>query len=411
MMIMREQGAAKRASFVFFLLFVLLECLSIAAANVALGFSVFFIVIHLIKNLRGGLSQEIKTNLAIYKKWIFIFFLFWLGILISALLSGDISKGLRIFFGQYVYRTVPFFLLIIFFARSKLASLVLFVALFSCAIDVLGGLVLHPDAIRLKGLYGHPMTLAGFLTIGIPVLFCLLMDWHQKWNNLFTLAIFFFVAFVGLLLNGTRGAWLAVLVAVPVSSLFVDFSLKKAFFLLSLLLATALIFLDSPRLQNRAQSITSTTLQSNTERVLMWNSAIKMFKDYPITGVGLGQYTHRYQTEYISSEAKERSQNHAHNNLIQMLAENGIVGFSAFIAFFGFIFVTSLVALFKKKKKYGAVIFGCTLAFFLQGLTEFNFGNSAVIKYYWVVLGSLVILLNENEKLLPFLYFLNNRKG
>lgn len=41
-------GKLELAAFVFFSLFLLLQCLSIAAANVALGFSVFFILCLLI---------------------------------------------------------------------------------------------------------------------------------------------------------------------------------------------------------------------------------------------------------------------------------------------------------------------------------------------------------------------------
>jgi O-antigen ligase len=145
-----------------------------------------------------------------------------------------------------------------------------------------------------------------------------------------------------------------------------------------------------------AESITSTTLQSNTERVLMWQSAYEMFKDHPVLGVGLGQYAPKYLNEYKSPQAKER-QNHSHNNFLQMLAENGIVGFLGFVLLFGYLLLSSFRNSVRKLSPYHVLIFGCTLAFILQGFTEYNFGNSAVIKYYWGTLGCLLVLARENR--------------
>ena len=68
-------GRLERAAFVFFSLFVLLQCLSIAAANIALGFSVFFLVLQLIRT-KGSISNQSLTT--IYKQvvnlafWIFL---------------------------------------------------------------------------------------------------------------------------------------------------------------------------------------------------------------------------------------------------------------------------------------------------------------------------------------------------
>ena len=45
----------------------------------------------------------------------------------------------------------------------------------------------------------------------------------------------------------------------------------------------------------RVQSITSTKYQSNTERILIWQSTYHMFQDPPVLGVGLGQYKDSYQ--------------------------------------------------------------------------------------------------------------------
>lgn len=128
----------------------------------------------------------------------------------------------------------------------------------------------------------------------------------------------------------------------------------------------------------------------------MWESAYEMFKDHPVFGVGIGQYASKYLNEYKSPEAKEK-QNHCHNNFLQMLAENGVAGFIGFCLLFGYILLSSLKNAFFKCSPYYVLIFGSSLALLLQGFTEYNFGNSAVIKYYWATLGCLLVLAHQTE--------------
>lgn len=386
----------ERTAFVFFSLFMLLQCLSIAAANIALGIAVFFLVLQLLRSKGSVDKQAVSEACNQNKNLLILLTVFWLTILLSALGSDEPLRGIKIFFGQFIYRTAPLFVILLFFAKRKYVSLFLLLSILSCVIDVLGGFLLHGNGLRLKGLYGHPMTLAGFLVISLPILYTFLLDWKQNHKTLLISIVLFVIAFIGLLLNETRGAWLALAISLPVVTLLYDCSLRKIFFLIVFAASTSLVFLNSPQLQDRAESITSTTLQSNTERVLMWQSAFEMFKDHPILGVGLGQYAPKYLNEYKSPEAKER-QNHSHNNFLQMLAENGIVGFVGFSLLFGYILLSSLRNSIRKLSPYHVLIFGCTLAFILQGLTEYNFGNSAVIKYYWSMLGCLLVLARVNR--------------
>lgn len=123
-----------------------------------------------------------------------------------------------------------------------------------------------------------------------------------------------------------------------------------------------------------------------------------MFLDHPLTGVGLGNYKTQYQEKYISPEAQEIKQEHAHSNFFQMLGENGLVGLVGYLTFFLFILFKSLFEAWRGREFYSAIIFSITLAIFLQGLTEFNFGNSAVIRCYWVLLAILLVLKKAQKE-------------
>ena len=139
-------------------------------------------------------------------------------------------------------------------------------------------------------------------------------------------------------------------------------------------------------LQGRVATLGDASFQSNSERMLMWQSAWNMFLDHPLTGVGAQNYEYQYQNHYISPLAKERGQMHAHSNIFQLLAEQGIVGFASFCLLFGMILRRSWQGI-RRGSFWGYMLLFSTLGLLLQGLTEFNFGNAAVIRLYWLLVG------------------------
>lgn len=389
------------ALFLFFSFFVFFQCISIAVANTFLGLSVFVAILIVIKNFKTPSNSELFKNIFDSRYWLGLFSVFWLSMFLSGFFSYESIEGLKKAFNWYVYRTAPFFIILFFFRDSRKSTFFIWLALISCVLDIIVGLFLAPEgSTRLKGIFGHPMTLAGFISISMPILCSYLFDWKQKKSALLLSSVLFFIFLMGLLLNGTRGAWLAVAPAILlVGFCFSIKSWKKLVFLSVICASTIVIFCSNQRFEERALSIASTTLQSNTERLCMWQSAWNMFKDNPIVGVGVGQYAHKYQNEYILPQAKERKQNHAHSNIFQMLGQSGAVGLFGFLTLFLGIFWFGFKTVRKDESPYGIMILACSLSFFIQGLTEFNFGNSAVLKYYLVVLGCFVILSSQKEML------------
>jgi O-antigen ligase len=99
----------------------------------------------------------------------------------------------------------------------------------------------------------------------------------------------------------------------------------------ALLLATAIVvvLLYAPTRGNQTSSSTAATV-----RVEMGRTTLRMLSRYPVFGIGLGQFYQR-SGEFSSPELLQlfprASHENAHNNFLQVLAEIGIVGFSAFV--------------------------------------------------------------------------------
>lgn len=147
----------------------------------------------------------------------------------------------------------------------------------------------------------------------------------------------------------------------------------------------------NPALQQRAQSITDLNHRSNTERILLWKSSWAIIKDHPLTGVGSNNFRILYQGKYILPEAKEPHLGHAHNNFIQIAAEAGILGLTGFVCLFGYILSFSWRQWRACQKNIFAL--GCflvTISLLIQGLTEFNFLHSGVMRLYWLIVGLMM---------------------
>ncbi|WP_307745643.1 O-antigen ligase family protein [uncultured Phascolarctobacterium sp.] len=85
---------------------------------------------------------------------------------------------------------------------------------------------------------------------------------------------------------------------------------------------------------------------SDSERLLLWESTIKMIIDYPIAGVGFGNFNSIYVNNYISPLAREPHLTSPHNIFLHYFVNLGILGGSSFII----LIVTQIYVLVKNIK-------------------------------------------------------------
>lgn len=129
----------------------------------------------------------------------------------------------------------------------------------------------------------------------------------------------------------------------------------------------------SSSLQHRFLDFASGT----KERTTMWRAAFAMARDRPLTGVGFsrtGEISPWY-VQHVLNEPVEFT-SHAHNNVLDMLAATGLLGFVAFLAWWGFLFFASWRAFRRApegEKWLPAAALTGFLAFHVNGLTQVNY--------------------------------------
>ncbi len=372
--------------------FAFFSNLSIAIGNVFLGLSLLLLILRLIKK-HDDLSSYLRLD-----KGLQITLIFLVGVIaLSALFSAEALTSLGGFSDYYLYRMMPFFIvLLIVRNRSKILFLLKLVAI---------SFLINMGYVLWQGWQGIPrasgfifcMATAAFLSIGVPSGVLLFLELTKRKEKYITM-ICIILSFGAALYNATRGAWIAIaLTSICVLILAVK---NKRKVLISFLVAAGVLtvlFMSNPVLEHRFTTLGQMDYQSNRERILLWRSAYHMFEDHPLLGVGFGQFKKAYQTQYILPEAKEPWLGHAHNNFMQLLAESGILGGIAVLSMWVYFIYFSIRGWRQERKWEYLFFFIVVTSTMIQGLTEYNMGNSMVMKLYWFLLGISLQLINIDK--------------
>ena len=131
-------------------------------------------------------------------------------------------------------------------------------------------------------------------------------------------------------------------------------------------------------LEKKIESFKSNALSSNG-RIPMWINTFEIFKDYPILGVGTGQWYLSY-FKYGGKKAKidplwsySQRADHPHNEFLKLLVELGLLGSLVVLSFFIVIFNQIYKYLLNPSSEYRAEVLSLIASFSIfMGLSFFS---------------------------------------
>lgn len=370
---------------------ILVQRISMAAGSIFLGLSSAFFLFLLLKKRDAFVMQPA------YRPYFIMFVFFLISMIPSVLFTGNIFTGVKNIVGMWVYRSLPFFMVIIFASDTlKIKKMLFYWGGMLCLESTIAVIqLLFGLGDRGWGFGGSPLTLAGILCMLFPILMIIILDnrFEERMQRKTKIVTVF--CFAGLLAALSRGAWLDLAIILPLLALpYLTKSREKAFYAFLLILFIGGIFATQPILLDKLKSITNLeTNTSNLGRIYVWESAVKIINDHFGLGIGLGQFKNIYP--YYRNPLEIQNVIHVHNSLLQVFVDTGVVGFLGCFSFFLFIIYYNVTDWLKYKNPYSLMITGVVYSLLLNGMTDNNFDNSALIKTFWFLLGCLLFLKKD----------------
>ena len=330
------------------------------------------------------------------KKYSKTFALMLLLLLPSAVLTNNIAVGLPEFINVWLWRIPVFFVIALCIRDKKTLFTMLAVFFVDFGIDNLVAFYQHVSGMtdRGWGFGSSVLTISGLMVMLVPIFCVILLDSafpsYVKASALWALGCVGF----GMYGNQSRGSWLFNMIMVPIVSL--PYLIKRFVYVIAVLAALGGIvwgFSTQPQYVARFESITNTTTDgSNLGRFDVWTSSINMFKDHPVTGVGIGQWRTIYEASYRLPTENQHLY-HAHNNFIQLLGEVGLLGLLGVLIFYVSIIVDNFVAWVKKRDPYSLCAMIAVICYvFVFGQVEYTLDNSSGMRIMYFMLATMLQL-------------------
>lgn len=324
------------------------------------------------------------------------YFLLLLSIPLVSLFVLQLSPGKSVWFRFYL-------------AASAIGILALF--------DILVRQAKRADA-------GDSAVIFGFVALALTgVVIGSILEMKTRKHGLRWFSLAFVLGLLAVLLSGSRGAWLALVLMLAVAAPFIFARVSWSKRLVTILAIAAILVLTSwsvPTVQKRFDRFIDMVtpyfdgsqpvkLNSVSMRTETWKVGWQLARENPLLGIGPGHFRKRF-IAYVETHPEFEGIieiRHAHNQYIQTLVTSGLIGLAALLAM-----LVSHLALFSRylAMRYPAEVRACALAgvllvvgYVVMSLTGVPFERKKLILVYGFSVASLwsCILARRIAGLLP----------
>lgn len=239
----------------------------------------------------------------------------------------------------------------------------------------------------------HINTLAGYLTLMIPIVFSLLF-YVPKRSEKILLTFSLITMIICLIFTRSRSGWLALVGAM--SFLVIIKKEKRLAIGLTLVIIVVVSFLI-PSVNTRLRTVFD--LIANKERISLAKSALQMIKDHPLTGIGVNTFLYIYP-QYQSPEegAPSKPQPHAHNVFLQIGAEMGLFAIIIFLWLLVRVFKIGWETLRRTKDDYLRALviglLGSLIAFLISQEFDYMWSRPNLFIFFWILLAMFLATRN-----------------
>lgn len=241
------------------------------------------------------------------------------------------------------------------------------------------------------------MSEAGQLLIVIGITSGLLLYQKGRKAKMFLIAAIL-IMILAEILNFKRGAWAALIFVFIIQGWI---RCKKI--IPVIIVAAAFLFLFQP-VRERLFALKNEFSPLRGGRLAMWETVPGILREHPM-GIGIDNTG---SVMYKHNSSIESGHSHVHSTPLQILVEMGPVGLAAFIWWMAVFLKISYTAfrniknenIYEKSLMLG--IFSAFIGFLINGMVEFNFGDSEVVMVVYILMG-LTLLIRDGSRFHPFI--------
>ncbi len=201
-------------------------------------------------------------------------------------------------------------------------------------------------------------------------------------------------------------AWLAIFFAVILLFCFIFGAGKKPSFhwklgFLSIFLVLLVLFFSQIGTDKFKNLKNLSYRSSGNSRIMIWRSALMIGQDYPIFGIGPGNFQ-RYYLDYqkkFTEPYLEWAVPQPHNIFLAFWLETGILGLAGFVLILGWFFRSGILII--KESRLGGIRGAATVLLsimayiLLHGLVDTTYWKNDLAMIFWLVLGLMVVIKNN----------------
>ena len=251
--------------------------------------------------------------------------------------------------------------------------------------------------LQASGFMGSPMAYAGQMETTACLALGLLLTggWEYIVRNRIVFIAITVCNLAGVFYASERSAWLGMLVAILAMSSLISF---KTFgkVLIGLAVVGAISWFAVPVVQTRIVPMI-TNIKSDVgvqARFVIWEQSLNIWKEHPVVGVGPRNFPKIDIPEAIVP-GKSTHLDHAHSNILHIMATMGTLGLLAFL----YLELSTLVVAArawmssnndKFNRALGLSVLGGIVSLMVAGFFEYNFGTGHVRLMHWFVLAMLM---------------------
>ena len=246
--------------------------------------------------------------------------------------------------------------------------------------------------------YGNKNIAAQPLVLIFPFSCYLFLSKLNNTKSPWIIALLSSLIFIYIFYTNTRAAWLSIFIEIILISSFIFLNIRKIFSskiwnnnkrnacIFGLIFT--LIMINMPANNSNLSfnaielgsgtiaSIESSALDTNNPRYKIWKSSVDMLREKPIIGSGLGSFSHNVGNEGYSSLLVKGVQR-AHNDILELGVELGIVGLLLYISTLFYVVKRLLICITNNieqniAKSYLYILIILVLFLFVLANTEYS---------------------------------------